>query len=69
MRRVVSAKRQLTSLNSSRNQLKHRLTGGSDVLKETEFNSPIVYRWDTEAKRLTNESASNRKVAVVVGSL
>jgi hypothetical protein len=51
------------------NELKHGLTGGSDVPKETEFNSPIVYRWDKEAKRFANVSAGNRKVAVVVGSL
>ena len=51
------------------NELKHCLTGGSDVLKEMEFNSPVVCRWDTEVKRFTNVSAGNRKVAVVVGSL
>jgi hypothetical protein len=39
------------------------------MLKEMEFNSPIAYRWDTEAKRFANVSAGNRKVAVVVGSL
>lgn len=46
-------------LNSSQNQLKLRLIGKLDVPNELEFNPPIVYRWDKEAKQFVKVSAGN----------